>query len=314
MQAADGNFYGTTAGLSPDVFPTVYKYSASEGLMTIYTFPLATAQPTGWVTQALNEELYVTAYRGGPQNCGSITAMTTAGAVDSNYDFPCNPPGGEEPVDGLTLASDGNLYGTTGAGGKYKKGTVFRFSVENRNITFLYSFGSFRGDGEIPEAGLVQGTDGNLYGSTVQGGTDISGTLFQITLAGEYTRLYSFSRPYIFSVAGGLGQQTGGLFFGTTEGGGPDAAGAVYTLDMGLGPFVALVSPQGSIGSTAQILGQGLTGATSVTFNGVAATKFTVASDTFMTAVVPSGSTTGQVVVTTPTGALTSNVNFRILQ
>jgi hypothetical protein len=62
-----------------------------------------------------------------------------------------------------------------------------------------------------------------------------------------------------------------------------------------------------------QILGQGLTGTNAVTFNGVPATSFTVVSDTFMTAVVPSGATTGRVVVTSPGGALTSNVSFRII-
>jgi hypothetical protein len=82
---------------------------------------------------------------------------------------------------------------------------------------------------------------------------------------------------------------------------------------MGLGPFVALVSYTGKVGSTAQILGQGLTGTTSVTFNGVAATSFNVASDTYITAVVPSGATAGAVVVTTPGGTLTSNKNFRII-
>jgi hypothetical protein len=88
----------------------------------------------------------------------------------------------------------------------------------------------------------------------------------------------------------------------------------VYSLDVGLGPFIALVQPQGKIGQNAQILGQGLTGATSVTFNGVPTTRFTVVGDTFMNAVVPSGATTGKVVVTTPAGALTSNVNLRIVQ
>jgi hypothetical protein len=83
---------------------------------------------------------------------------------------------------------------------------------------------------------------------------------------------------------------------------------------MGLGPFVAFVRPTGKVGQTAQILGQGLTGSTGVTFNGVAATSFSVVSDTYMTAVVPSGATTGPVVVTTPSGALTSNVSFRISQ
>ncbi len=83
---------------------------------------------------------------------------------------------------------------------------------------------------------------------------------------------------------------------------------------MGLGPFITFVRAQGKIGATAQILGQGFAGATSVTFNGVPAARFAVVKDTFMTAVVPSGATTGRVVVTTPARALNSNKNFRISQ
>jgi hypothetical protein len=74
------------------------------------------------------------------------------------------------------------------------------------------------------------------------------------------------------------------------------------------------VLPAARVGQRAQILGEGLTGASGVTFNGVPATTFTVATDTYMTAVVPSGATTGKVVVTTPSGVLTSNVRFRIIQ
>ena len=79
---------------------------------------------------------------------------------------------------------------------------------------------------------------------------------------------------------------------------------------MGLGPFVAFVQPIGKIGRTAQILGQGFIGTTSATFNGVPATTFKVLRDTYMTAVIPAGATTGPVVVTTPSGTLTSNKNF----
>ncbi len=108
-------------------------------------------------------------------------------------------------------------------------------------------------------------------------------------------------------------QATNGLFYGTTYLGGHSGNGTVYSLNMGLGPFVTFVRPNGAVGSTAQILGQGLTGATGVTFNGVAATSFKVSADTFMTAVVPSGAGTGPVAVTTPGGTLTSNVSFRII-
>jgi hypothetical protein len=72
------------------------------------------------------------------------------------------------------------------------------------------------------------------------------------------------------------------------------------------------VIPSGKAGQTVQIIGQGFTGTTSVTFNGVAAAKFTVVSDTYMTAVVPTGATSGAVVVTTPIGTLTSNKDFGI--
>ena len=109
-------------------------------------------------------------------------------------------------------------------------------------------------------------------------------------------------------------QDTNGVFYGTTGLGGKYNSGTVYSHNAGLAPFITFVLPVGTVGQTAQILSQGLTGTAAVTFNGVAATKFTVVSDTYMTAVVPSGATTGPVVVTTPGGALTSNVSFRITE
>ncbi len=108
-------------------------------------------------------------------------------------------------------------------------------------------------------------------------------------------------------------QDTNGIFYGTTYAGGRYGYGTAYSLNMGLGPFVAFVQATGRAGSSAQILCQNLTGTTSVTFNGVPATSFTVKSATYMTAVVPSGATTGPVVVTAPGGTLTSNVSFRVI-
>jgi hypothetical protein len=108
-------------------------------------------------------------------------------------------------------------------------------------------------------------------------------------------------------------QHTDGPFYGTAKFGGAFGYSSVYSLDMGLGPFVTFVRSTGKVGHTAQILGQGLTGTANVTFNGVPATSFNVVSDTFLTAVVPSGATTGQVVVTSSGGPLASNVVFRII-
>jgi uncharacterized protein (TIGR03437 family) len=81
---------------------------------------------------------------------------------------------------------------------------------------------------------------------------------------------------------------------------------------MGLGPFVKTLPTSGKVGSTVKILGTKLTGATSVTFNGLAAASFTVVSSTEITATVPTGATTGTVQVVTPRGTLSSNVPFRV--
>jgi uncharacterized repeat protein (TIGR03803 family) len=108
-------------------------------------------------------------------------------------------------------------------------------------------------------------------------------------------------------------QATNGKFYGTTSEGGNSGDGTVFSLDVGLSPFVAFVRPYGKVGQTGGILGQGFTGTTSVSLNGTPA-AFTVKSDTFITATVPPGATTGFVTVVTPSGTLTSNVPFRVTQ
>jgi uncharacterized repeat protein (TIGR03803 family) len=106
-------------------------------------------------------------------------------------------------------------------------------------------------------------------------------------------------------------QATNGTFYGTTEGGGTTNDGTIYTLSAGLGPFVAARPSFGSTGQSITILGNNLTGATSVTFNGTAA-KFTVVSDTYIQTQVPAGAITGTIQINTPSGTLSSNLPFRI--
>lgn len=111
-------------------------------------------------------------------------------------------------------------------------------------------------------------------------------------------------------------QHTNGIIYGVTErGGGPGGTrngGVFYSLDMGLAPFVSVVTRWGSAGQTVEILGNGLTGTSSVKF-GSGSTSFNVVSDTYMTATVPAEGTTGFVTVTTPSGTLTSNRSFFVV-
>jgi uncharacterized repeat protein (TIGR03803 family) len=210
-----------------------------------------------------------------------------------------------------------SLYGTTLNGGTHANaGTIFKIDSMLRSLTVLYDFGATPEDARGGYTGLTFGTDGYLYGGTSIGGTAGAGALYKISTSGTYTELFSF--PNLGGQNGqypdaALIQGTNGKFYGVTEFGGTDGDGSLYSLNVGLGPFVTFVKSQGRTDAQAQILGQGLTGSIAVTFNGFAATEFNVVSDTYMTAVVPSGATTGPVVVTTPGGALTSNVNFRII-
>jgi uncharacterized repeat protein (TIGR03803 family) len=108
-----------------------------------------------------------------------------------------------------------------------------------------------------------------------------------------------------------LVQATNGTFYGTTSTGGTNGDGTVFSISVGLGPFVETLPTSGKVGTRVFILGNNLTGSTSVTFNGTPAT-FTVVRRTEIKTTVPSGATTGKVKVTTPSRTLTSNVKFRV--
>jgi uncharacterized repeat protein (TIGR03803 family) len=161
-------------------------------------------------------------------------------------------------------------------------------------------------------AGLVQATDGRLYGSTSTGGSGAGGTLFAITPSGALKTVHNFGE-----LSGGgqpegsLLQATDGSFYGVTNSGGANNQGAVFRLSTGLGPFLKTVPTGGQIGAKVIILGNKLTGATSVTFNGAPAT-FTLIGSTAINTTVPAGATTGTVEVTAPGGTLTSNVAFQV--
>lgn len=148
---------------------------------------------------------------------------------------------------------------------------------------------------------------------------DGCGTIFKFTPQGVLTTLHAFGPYEGVWPHGGLYQASNGIFYGATTYGGDlhcpfqqYGCGTIYSIDVGLAPFVRFVRAAGKVGHSGPILGQGFTGTTSVSINGLEAT-FTVVSDTLIKATVPDGATTGFVTVTTPTGVLTSNVPFQVL-
>lgn len=134
----------------------------------------------------------------------------------------------------LIQASDGNFYGTTEYGGVSNAGTIFK-TTPTGSLTVLHQFkGGAANDGQFPEAGLAQGSDGNFYGTTYEGGTNFYGTVFQMTPAGVLTNLHIFQGPlthdgrWPFSP---LIQGTDGFFYGTTSAGGMKGYGTVFRMD-----------------------------------------------------------------------------------
>jgi uncharacterized repeat protein (TIGR03803 family) len=196
-------------------------------------------------------------------------------------------------------------------------------SLHAQKYSVLYNFGSKSVDPLTPYYGpLVQGFDGNLYGTGGGGGVYNDGTVFEITPGGKLTTLHSFASSSPTDGSGpeaALMQATNGTLYGETTGGGSGSScgccgcGTVFSLSVGLGPFVEAVPYSGKVGAVIKFLGQGLTGTTAVLFHGTTTSaSFTVKSDTYLIATVPSGATTGFVTVKTPGGTVTSNKVFRV--
>jgi uncharacterized repeat protein (TIGR03803 family) len=308
--ASDGNFYGATTYGGINNAGAVYKLTPAGVYTIIYNYDSSVgygAQSSP--AQGRDGNLYVAALTGGSSNCGSEIKISTGGVLVNSYSFDCGANGGN-PEGSLVQASNGNFYGVAFNGGAYSEGVLFKLDT-SLDYTVLYSFGTTTTNGTEPNGGLIQATDGNFYGVAYRGGSFNDGAIYNYSLAGGSNTLFSWNRE--IEAEGAFLQHTNGTLYGVTYLGGTNNLGTVYSFSHGLRPFVTFVQPTGRAGQTAQILGQGLTGTTSVTFNGVAATKFSVVNDTYMTAIVPSGATTGPVVVTTPGGALTSNVSFRII-
>jgi uncharacterized repeat protein (TIGR03803 family) len=192
VQATNGDFYGTTLyGGANNGNGTVFKITPSGALTTLYSFCAQTgctdgANPVAGLVQAANGDFYGTTQAGGANNNndGTVFKITPGGTLTTLHRF-CSQigcPDGQVPTAALVQATDGNLYGTTGAGGN-GGGTIFKIAPSGA-LTTVYLFCSQTGcaDGEGPYAGLVQGTNGDFYGTTEAGGAHGYGAVFSLSV------------------------------------------------------------------------------------------------------------------------------------
>jgi uncharacterized repeat protein (TIGR03803 family) len=188
----------TAIALAAQTFTSLYSFDVTDGGL-----------PYAALVQATNGDLYGTTVDGGASGYGTVFKITPGGTLTTLYSF-CSQTGcidGEHPYAGLVQATNGDLYGTTSLGGggtydnaiAYAGGTVFKITPGG-TLTTLYNFCSQSNctDGSYPNAGLVQATNGDLYGTTTGGGiydnaiAYAGGTVFKITPGGTLTTLYSF--------------------------------------------------------------------------------------------------------------------------
>jgi len=311
LLASSGILYGTAGSGGAYDSGTIFEIHANgNSFMKVTDLP--SASPYLTLVQGRNGLFYGALPYGGLNSKGEVFKMDVLGGISSLHSF--SGSDGENPVGSLVEGANGDFYGTTYVGGMDNVGTIFAITPGGTFKTIHnFRFGiNASNKGFNPDAALVEGSDGNLYGVAAGGGLYGYGVIFRITPARQYTVLHSFNfEEAEYAGSGGLVQATDGNFYGTLSGGGANQLGLLYRLSVGLAPFVKLLPGLGKVGSTVDILGTNLTGATTVTFNGTPAT-FTVASGARIKAVVPTGATSGPVQVTTPNGTLLSNTTFQV--
>jgi uncharacterized repeat protein (TIGR03803 family) len=339
--ARNGDFYGTSypTSASPSAFDDlVFKISSSGRFTNILVVCPNQICPTdaGPYGTLLQAGYYIDAYRaeiggnligpgpGGANGVGAFYKMSRAGTPTVSYSYCADSicHDGYQTNTPIVEAEAGGFFGTNLYGGSGTSctltqgcGTAFKIiATGTGSLTKLHDFCSFAscGDGSTPNA-LILATDGNFYGTTSAGGANGDGTVFSTTREGRFTLIHTFSGTDGSQPVTALYQATDGNLYGTTAKGGANNDGTIFKISLGVAPFVATVQDAGAVGDPVVILGNNLTGATSVTFNGTAAT-FTVVSDTEITTTVPAGATTGGIqVVTASSSTLLSNAVFVVL-
>ncbi len=347
VQGSDGNFYGTTfcttgtfhltTSLPSPALTcgggTVFKVTPSGTLTTLHYFngTDGAAPPKAGLIEGSDGNFYGVAGAGGANGQGTVFKLTPGGTLTTLYNFA--GPDGYGPV-GLMQGADGNFYGTTVQGGNfsvcdfYGCGTVFKLTPSG-TLTTLHSFTG--ADGAYPLAAVVQGSDGNFYGTTSAAGAhqtclpeNYCGTVFKITPSGTLTTLYNFAGQDGASPQAALLPANDGNLYGTTYMGGSVNFGTAFritpsgTLNTlhhfcteqgcldGIGPWAGLVQgPNGLLFGTTSVGGNNSTcnapyGCGTV-FN--LTTPSLVATTTVLTT-APNPSTPGQNV--TMTGTVTA--------
>jgi uncharacterized repeat protein (TIGR03803 family) len=255
-QGADGKLFGTTASGGANVYGTVFQATTNGLLSALFSFGYSNncgcwpdgETPEAPLAQGNDGNFYGTTTSGGTgatHTYGVVFCVTTNGTLTNVVTFNGTNGGGPGPS-GLVLAADGNFYGTTVyggstynfSGGNLGDGTVFQLTTKGTLNTLVSFYGA---NGRGPVSGVVQGKDGNLYGTTQLGGQYGNGTVFQLQLNGSVANLntlHSFAAYTALTEInidgaipnGRLLVGADGNLYGTTTSGGAYGNGTIFQI------------------------------------------------------------------------------------
>jgi len=228
LPGSDGALYGVTTSGGSAGYGTVFRLNRTgTGYTNLWNFGNVAQDgqnPNSGLLEAREGGLYGTTTGGGAAGFGIVFTLNPDGTGYATlWDFGNTPEDGQNPAAALMEASDGTLYGTTELGGSAGFGTVFKLNRDGTGYTNLWSFGNTASDGRYPVAGLTEGPDSALYGTTRLGGVSGSGTVFRINRDGT-----SYAVVWSSPSTGGAGQypysalthgNDGALYMTTSAGG-----------------------------------------------------------------------------------------------
>ncbi|HLV80721.1 MAG TPA: choice-of-anchor tandem repeat GloVer-containing protein, partial [Chthonomonadaceae bacterium] len=247
LQGSDGALYGVTYSGGAANAGALFKLATDgSGFTVLHSFQSGEGfAPSGSLLQDGGGVLYGTTLYGGSGHGGTVFALHPDGTGFTIVHAFSPSSGGYYPDGALAMSSAGRLYGVTYAGGLKGGGTVYTLSPNGRIFATLHNF-SGSPDGSSPEGGLLLGSDGRLYGTTLYGGAYAAGSVFRIATNGTaFTTLHSFqgtdgSNPYA-----GLCQASSGTLCGTCFSGGANSVGSIYALGPDGSGFTVLHSFNG---------------------------------------------------------------------
>lgn len=244
IEGTNGKLYGMTPSGGINDFGVIFEYEIANNVYTkkIEFNRMEGAFPAGALIQASNGKLYGTTVAGG------YDGIDGERGVIYEYDLATNlytkkieftSANGSNSYSSLIQASNGKLYGTTVAGGSNDGGVIFEYDFVSNVYTKKVDFTGI--DGSRPISSLIQGSNGNLYGTTINGGDYGFGVIFEYNpLSGIYTKKFDFPVGDGYS-NGTLLQASNGNLYGTTGFGGINGAGIIFEYNIGTDTYTKKV-------------------------------------------------------------------------